>query len=545
MIRYANMRKSEWKQHFAPDRKMTSEEQKAVREQAISEFHDLSSFPEMLGVWTNYNRIKSRQSKSVRCGRSAPAASPGKPPKPEKCKFKPLWSQDCTARTLFSQPNMERLGAEACTDSPTDAVEEVARTHFVESAPARCIKAGTGWDRIWGCKCKVKNVCRLHGDEDLAKRQLDSTLLRHINSWIRQLGRPRVDRVNEFIWFHSHFRAQDGGSLDRICLLSDAVFKPIAQYFTCCHLPGKPNCCFDPPAELPFKLRIGVSSGCHRMHGSWDTYSTSTSDELALQLLRDAPEWRLIPLECEPDAGSQSLLDCVVHAFEAEVPFPISSNREQRQAAQELELLVLDLDDPLTGASLEGSRSPGVLDSDSSNEDCGWQSELDDQEQSDWEFAFEESEEAIAAEAEQLEPAVDEHEADASADAAGAEDPAPVPTAQEGAFAAERCGRGFVTCSLLPWRDLGQLGQLTEYPQSVAPEKRTLLMRCRLHGKGRNCYLMKTRANGWTDDMMLHWLFLGQLKSEEASTVAVGVEVLAQQHKDNWKCLVKSEPCDG
>ena len=144
-----------------------------------------------------------------------------------------------------------------------------------------------------------------------------------------------------------------------------------------------------------------------------------------------------------------------------------------------------------------------------------------------------------------MEPAVDEHEADASADAAGAEDPAPVPTAQEGAFAAERCGRGFVTCSLLPWRDLGRLGQLTEYPQSEAPEKRKLLMRCRLHGKGRQCYLMKNRSNGWTDDMMLHWLFLGQLKSEEASTVAVGVEELAQQHKDNWKCLVKSEPCDG
>ena len=85
------------------------------------------------------------------------------------------------------------------------------------------------------------------------RQQLDAILLPHINSWVKSLGRDRVDRVNDFVWFHTHKRGSDGRPLDRVCLLSDAVYKPMAQYFTLCCLPDSDAICFDPLSVLPFR----------------------------------------------------------------------------------------------------------------------------------------------------------------------------------------------------------------------------------------------------------------------------------------------------
>ena len=83
-----------------------------------------------------------------------------------------------------------------------------------------------------------------------------------------------------------------------------------------------------------------------------------------------------------------------------------------------------------------------------------------------------------------------------------------------------------------PWNDFPVVGVYSEYPSIAPPEKRTLLMRCKLHGNGRQCFLMRSRARGFTQEFMLRWLFAG-LRAAPAVKVsdAVAIELAARAHK--------------
>ena len=138
------------------------------------------------------------------------------------------------------------------------------------------------------------------------RQQLDATLLPLINSWVQSLGRARVDRVNDFVWFHTCKRSADGKPLDRVCLLSDAVYKPIAQYFTLYCLPDTDATCFDPPSVLPYRFRSGFEESNFRMRGCQETLCTRTSDELAMDLLRDAgSDWQDFLCSVSPIVGQR------------------------------------------------------------------------------------------------------------------------------------------------------------------------------------------------------------------------------------------------
>ena len=181
------------------------------------------------------------------------------------------------------------------------------------------------------------------------RQQLDATLLPLINSWVQSLGRARVDRVNDFVWFHTCKRSADGKPFDRVCLLSDAVYKTVAQYFALCCLPDTDATCFDPPSVLPYRFRSGFEESTFRMRGCQETLCTRTSDELAMDLLRDAgSDWQLFPLQCEPDCRSASLLDCIVTGVLEAVPIPVVDTRAFREQARALEQQVLRLQHPLS-----------------------------------------------------------------------------------------------------------------------------------------------------------------------------------------------------
>ena len=440
-IRYINRQMEDFKKAVAPDRPLTSPEMEFVRGRADADFRETSSLPE----WSRFNSVKSRQSKRERGQATWPAESPAEPPKV----FKPLWGQDEgreLKRQLLSPSHMEQLRAnvmDAGSSSAAAAGDEPHQEIFVDSpVPERCTAKGDGWNPLWGCSCRVKNVCRKHVDEDkFLRRRLDTTLLHRINHWVRHVGREKVDGVNEFVLFTTTQRACDGGSLDRICLLSDAVFSPVAQYFTYCHLPilpGEvPKCRFDYP-QVPFKLRIGVESRCFRMRGTWETLWTRTSDELAMDLLRDAgpDDWRLVPLRCEPDCESDSLLNCRVLALEPEVPRPAPNKKLEKNEQHELEREVLALLQPCSDAAARGAHDEAdLLNIDDSDPGEGEPLETD----SDWEAAFDEVAATQAAHVEGFEPelellddaAGDPAPADASADAAG--DPAPADASADAA----------------------------------------------------------------------------------------------------------------
>ena len=86
------------------------------------------------------------------------------------------------------------------------------------------------------------------------------------------------------------------------------------------------------------------------MRGWKETLCTRTSDELAMDLLRDAgSDWQLLPLQCEIDCGSASLLDCIVTGVLEAVPIPVADDTKSlREQARALEQQVLRLQHPLS-----------------------------------------------------------------------------------------------------------------------------------------------------------------------------------------------------
>ena len=352
-------RVSEWKAANAPNRRLKPAEQRKLRENAKAEYAAMTSAE--FADWQALHQRAGRASKKRRAQASAAAAHDDSKESASSTgaveAYAPLWNQGSVVDgSLFSAENLERL-VESVGRSAPAAAEKVFDSDplLIKTAPRRTTSGGHGWGPIWGCACKVQNVCRVHrreDGEDEMRQQLSATLLPHINSWVKSLGRDRVDRVNDFLWFHTHKRGADGEPFDRVCLLSDAVYKPIAQYFTLCCLPDSDAMCFDPPSVLPFRLRIGIEESNFRMRGCKATLCTRTSDELAMDLLRDAgSDWQLFPLQSEPDSGSASLLDCIVTGVGEAVPIPVADNKLLREQARVVEQEVLQLQHPLSAGA--------------------------------------------------------------------------------------------------------------------------------------------------------------------------------------------------
>ena len=148
---------------------------------------------------------------------------------------------------------------------------------------------------------------------------------------------------------------------------------------------------------------------------------------------------------------------------------------------------------------------------------------------SDLEEALEESERAIAEEAEAAVPLIPEVLLDAGIAGDGAHDAGH--TLEDYVRAARVSDRGVVECDLPPWRGLADgVGQLKEWPLSAAPEKRQVALRCLLHSRKTNCCIVRRRPV--TNEMMLRWLFSAEIPA--GATCDADMAVLALQHKEAW-----------
>ena len=65
---------------------------------------------------------------------------------------------------------------------------------------------------------------------------------------------------------------------------------------------------------------------------------------------------------------------------------------------------------------------------------------------------------------------------------------------------------GYITCPLQPWSDVGLLGRITDWPRSKPPQKRSVSIKCLIHGG--NCVMISTRSKVKDQDL-LEWLFFG------------------------------------
>ena len=512
-IRHRNHKMKVWKALHAPSRKMIPAELEDVRSLADQDWVLMEQ--EERQQWGEYAVVQ--KSKSI--GSAIVAHQ-----QPEN--FRGLWDNHTDSATVFSDIVLKSMilpaeDVETVESVAVPAAEELANDDDGQvTVPNRCQKTGQGWGPLWGCAGKVKNLCRLHGALNRAEVLKLNALTAYLNRWVRLLGRSTVDEVNSFAWFKTDARAEDGSSLDRVCLLSDCIYQPWAQYLTRCHLPAKSATCFTVP-EPPFKMRIGASHGSSRLRGSWRSFWTVTSDEFALELARTAEDWSIIPLECECDLETESLRDCIVTGFLEEIPTP-SDPRLKRTLMHIDEMSALGLPDDCS--VMPPDCSSWVAAPSAEEED-----EAEESPCSDLEAALEESERGIAEEAEAAVPLIPEVLLDAGIAGDGAHDAGH--TLEDYVRAARVSDRGVVECDLPPWRDLEDgVGQLKEWPLSAAPEKRQVALRCLLHSRKTNCCIVRRRPV--TNEMMLRWLFSAEIPA--GATCDADMAVLALQHKEAW-----------
>ena len=87
----------------------------------------------------------------------------------------------------------------------------------------------------------------------------------------------------------------------------------------------------------------------------------------------------------------------------------------------------------------------------------------------------------------------------------------------------------YVTCPLPPWRDMGYIGTLTDWPADKAPQDRSWSMKCLVH-RGK-CAIVRTRRRV-SEDMMLRWLFKARIPPVGASRA--DMDALVDEHKKAW-----------
>jgi hypothetical protein len=90
--------------------------------------------------------------------------------------------------------------------------------------------------------------------------------------------------------------------------------------------------------------------------------------------------------------------------------------------------------------------------------------------------------------------------------------------------------KGYVTCPVPPWSELLQVGQITSWPKTKPPEKRSWSCRCFAH------YNCKSPAkNGVTQAMLLRWLFSGTC---EPMCIGSRSEVLRKEHETAFHPII-------
>ena len=87
--------------------------------------------------------------------------------------------------------------------------------------------------------------------------------------------------------------------------------------------------------------------------------------------------------------------------------------------------------------------------------------------------------------------------------------------------------RGDVFCSALPWRNVGKLGRLTQFPWSLPPEQQTLSVKCYMHG----CSFLIPRRM-CTDEDVLRWLMSGERPDTDNELARLAAK---ERHAEQWR----------
>lgn len=513
-LRFQNMKRQAYKQLHAPTRSLTPQELSTIRDKAREEWRAIQQDPAKLAEWRMLNKAEAEQKR-------LPALTAGGPQVRE---FRGLWGRSRNPGHLLPPAELVAHGvgvraptAEATWRDPQDVV--------TAPGPER------EWPReavcaVMGCCAAKKNVCRRHGMSRAAVRQLDQ-LAGKLSAWVDSLDRSSIKECVNVVWLHdTNPSAQAAGSTtepgaghgdrDAIVLLVDVRWRPKMQYFLPCCLPGSDaqSTRFRRPA---FPFVVSLSTGRSRLGGEGDVLRMETSDELCARLLTDSDAWDVIPLQWEFVGGAESLL--LMRVLGAGPPFQHAARRRATTASgASCELPPeFSLGDPFQHGADQGRGGDGGL-LEPWSDMFAWDDVAGSGSSSDGEGAHGPQEGAQAdadeggASGVEDEEAPEEAETDL-AEAGVAEASVATASPAEAAAAARVGAMGYVSCPLAPWAEIPQPGRITTWPASRPEHQRSVACRCYQHPR---CSVTKSRrAVG--DDVLLQWLFSGELPPEGAT----------------------------
>jgi len=402
----------------------------------------------------------------------------------------------------------------ALPDFATHRVDrhKLASSSPVVDAPPRCARATSDWGSLFSCKGLKKNVCRIHGMNDVCQRAMNG-MTGLINSWVDRLPADARASATELIAFESRAHTgDDAGQMLVIQLLVTTCGKPKCQMFADCGLSiaGSHPLRFHPARPPPY--RISVLDRVSRMGGPAREIAISTSDEVAQYLLSLSSDWTLRPLEYDLPEG-EDLLAMVVRrhldAFEKPVSAPRRSSKPKHVYPS-----VFDLGDPFEyGRGL--FQNVPVVDPPPQHTDVREHAaDVSDSEHSgmsdhvmlhvDQDFA-EDVEDEIGEDI----AMPDCHTEDGSIDPNCSSEAEPEEESEEDrrvraiSTAEITNPMGYVKSAVSPWDGVTNVGRITTWPVEMPMERRNVGIRCYMHS---NCSITRTRKR-FDDEAILKWLF--------------------------------------
>ena len=206
---FYNLRMATSKATHAPDRALVAEERREIEGKIHEEWARVKDSPLEYDLWRQANNNKSKKPSAPGAARDrsqhAPSASPiGQP-------FRNLWSRECSVDHIASPTALLEFQARRKREQPSDKDEHVVRSPVPDRKSSVLPFRGS----LHGCRCSVKNVCRLHRISQADANDLN-TLCRRFNGWVESLPKEVRFECSSLLWCEGQPSTRRGGDA---CLL--------------------------------------------------------------------------------------------------------------------------------------------------------------------------------------------------------------------------------------------------------------------------------------------------------------------------------------
>ena len=553
-----NHKLATYKQFFAADRTITTEERDKVFNNVASEWNRMSAAQQK--SW----QVIYRSNCSVRAHGPLVATTV-----PEPKPFVGMWRDQISDINHIVPLHVLRSCHSEHSGEQRRSLAQYDPKLFVHGdVPRRVEKKGAGFCSVFGCHANKKNLCRHVMPAALADST--DTLCALLSAFVGSLGAHVARLAETLVWLQGTSVDNPADILSMVCLLCDPVYSPKMQFWgRCCLLGQDRQHEFVMPDAWP--VVVSVSTRVARLSPRFRAVDLVTSDELAHQLASAHRQWQLHTLEWDFRDGD-SLLDMVITG--ATGPFVKKVAVRQKRAATDAMDAEIGVADP-RGYGIAQAMASSHSVSDDVGGDLPHTSAPDDADaQQDFleqvvaeaeaelcdglgEAAMQDIGEAMLDVMHRIDHAADDfflgdadradvvaeaHDSDAEEEEAiipedppvaapppplapGPPLPIPPPTLEECLANSKLDGLGYISLRLAPWDAVAHVGRITDWPASREKERMSVGCKCYVHPA---CNSPAKTRQVVTDAFLKRWLFHAKF---EAGASKARIRELGVEHR--------------